>query len=510
MKFCGSISVHLFPESTSFCPNSGSGYRIRIKLPLPVEYHDALDNQTLTILSLDAGTLVEKGATAAADPGAQDSIVKTASIIDQKDGATGSTVPPEIPPVTVTAVDSTRRELSRHTIPGRFANVVKRARSDYTTVFTGTGTGLDDRDGLIEGTAYLTFTLVDNSTYNIDACLAQCDSIPQCVFVNLYYEYNNPGLNALSSNLKCAIYGDVHTAAEKTNRGGQKLGDSDALTYIQESSGFAADFGNPATPDGYELVFGPLDGANNAPGYMGFAFLDRYDVDACAQLCNTRGADGSGGVCQFVNIWRAVVNGNPTTYTCSFYYVTADASTAVNFGQGDLKVTFSRGYRRKTAIIDGGFELDGLTGCTNTVRCFIESDANWIGTSVNGGHWDALLFDFPPFAHSGHSVATLGSGDGADDISGSFTPVKPLVTEAGKDYVLQFFHNSNFNTEEQEQNSKLDVLWNGEIVKSLRVGSSPWAVYQVQVTAIGNDKLEFIGGSYPAYDFVDDVSLFRV
>lgn len=50
---------------------------------------------------------------------------------------------------------------------------------------------------------------------------------------------------------------------------------------------------------------------------MGFAFLDRYDVDACAEQCNERGADSVGGACQFFNIWRAVVNGNPTTYTCS-------------------------------------------------------------------------------------------------------------------------------------------------------------------------------------------------
>jgi len=54
---------------------------------------------------------------------------------------------------------------------------------------------------------------------------------------------------------------------------------------------------------------------------MGFAFLDRYDVDACAQQCNTRGADGNGGACQYFNIWRAVVNGNPTTYTCSMVRV---------------------------------------------------------------------------------------------------------------------------------------------------------------------------------------------
>jgi hypothetical protein len=50
---------------------------------------------------------------------------------------------------------------------------------------------------------------------------------------------------------------------------------------------------------------------------MGFAFLDQYDVSACAALCDKRGADGVGGVCQFFNIWRAVVNGVPTTYTCS-------------------------------------------------------------------------------------------------------------------------------------------------------------------------------------------------
>lgn len=50
---------------------------------------------------------------------------------------------------------------------------------------------------------------------------------------------------------------------------------------------------------------------------MGFVFLDKYDVDACAQQCNTRGADPSGGACQYFNIWRALVNGVPTTYTCS-------------------------------------------------------------------------------------------------------------------------------------------------------------------------------------------------
>ncbi len=51
---------------------------------------------------------------------------------------------------------------------------------------------------------------------------------------------------------------------------------------------------------------------------MGFVFIDKYDVGACAELCNARGPDGNGGACQYFNIWRAVVKGVPTTYTCSF------------------------------------------------------------------------------------------------------------------------------------------------------------------------------------------------
>lgn len=62
---------------------------------------------------------------------------------------------------------------------------------------------------------------------------------------------------------------------------------------------------------------------------MGFAFLDKYDVQACANLCNSRGADGNGGACQYFNIWRAVVRGDPTTYSCSmvrFFLVLPDGS----------------------------------------------------------------------------------------------------------------------------------------------------------------------------------------
>lgn len=114
-----------------------------------------------------------------------ESIFSTASIVDQKSGAAGDTDPNQpVPPVTVTAVDgdltnttianvtSTRRRSTR--------SLSRRDSSDYELVFSGSGTGPTDRDASIEGTAYLTFTLVPNSTYNVDACLDFCDSVTDC------------------------------------------------------------------------------------------------------------------------------------------------------------------------------------------------------------------------------------------------------------------------------------------------------------------------------------------
>jgi hypothetical protein len=268
--------------------------------------------------------------------------------INQKKAAPVN-VPPNqpVPATSVTLVDGVPKNEPVASVSSR--DLVKRQYPGYDEVFTGSGTGPTDRDASIQGTAYLTYTVVSNATYDVTDCLSYCDSVADCVFVNLYYEFNNELLDFVfsqQSNLKCALYGDVHTAAEKTNFGGQQSYPAPGpLTYIQDSSGWSAvALVDPPTPAGYSLVYGPTDGANNAPGYMGFAFLDRYDVDACAELCNTRDPDPTGGPCQYFNIWRAVVDGTPTTYTCSMYYLVADPSTAVNYGQGDLVVTYARGY----------------------------------------------------------------------------------------------------------------------------------------------------------------------
>ena len=45
------------------------------------------------------------------------------------------------------------------------------------------GTGPSDRNAAVEGTVYLTYTLVPNATYNVDTCLDYCDrsNITVCV-----------------------------------------------------------------------------------------------------------------------------------------------------------------------------------------------------------------------------------------------------------------------------------------------------------------------------------------
>ncbi|KAF7760329.1 hypothetical protein Agabi119p4_11005 [Agaricus bisporus var. burnettii] len=439
-----------------------------------------------------------------------DRIISTARIVDQKAGATGDAPPGQAPPpTTVTAVDGKLIQDFVPLSPTR-RSLFPRLLDGYDVVFQGTGMGPTDRDASIEGTAYLTYTVVPNNTYSVDDCLRFCDRVTGCVFANLYYEYNNELLDWVfheKSNLKCALYADIHTAEEKTNFGGQQLKPPpEPLVYIQNSSGYSSkSLADPAVPEGYELVFGPVNGANNAPGYMGFAFIDRYDVSACAQLCNTRGPDGMGGACQYFNIWRALVDGIPTTYSCSFYYLVADESTANNFGQGNLKVTYSRGYKRKSLVMDGSFEA--YAACPATEICWTQSTEYWTAISSPGGDFDAEIIHHDSFAHSGSSAGLLGSGFGTDSLPGTLKPSYTLDTMPGKTYLITFFHSSAFNAP-SETNAFVDVMWNGQIVETIRPGISDWKYFEFKVVAVGNDELAFHGGRAPAWSFIDDVFVF--
>ncbi|KAJ7364656.1 hypothetical protein DFH08DRAFT_275865 [Mycena albidolilacea] len=460
-------------------------------------------------------------------------IVDTASQVDQKTAPPADTPPnAAVAPTVVTAVDGTvtnttvadvastsSRRRRHHQIARKFSREPgdgfgKRQAGKFEKVFDGLPA--DQHDASIQGTAYLTYTVVNNATYNVQGCLDWCANVKGCVFVNVYYEFNNYLLDFVfgeKSNLKCAAYGDFHTAVEKLNFGGQASYPQDGnetvpLTYITQSSGWRLDQDevlDPETPDGYELVFGPTGGANNAPGYMGFSFLDKYDVAACALLCNGRGVDSNGGGCAYFNIWRAVVDGVPATYTCSMYYLASDESTAVNYGQGSLVVTLSRGYARKSALIDGGFE--GYTACGDF--CFAESYANWIGTSPSNGTLDASIFFSPTYAHTGHGSALLGNAFGEDPEAGTLTPAQPLKTDNGANYVVQCFIWSGYSGETLEAPAKVDILWNGERVGGSSGYTKDYTFVEAPVVATGNDKLAFVGGSAPAWTFIDDCKVYK-
>ncbi|KAJ7897717.1 hypothetical protein B0H14DRAFT_3589771 [Mycena olivaceomarginata] len=445
-----------------------------------------------------------------------DLIAQTAGQVDQK-AAPPVDAPPnaDVPPTGVTTVNGTitnttiaEASAARRRDVRRFGKRLSR----FEKVFDGKPAGQHNTS--IEGTAYPTYTVVPNPTYNVQACLDWAATIDGCVFVNLYYKFNNELLDHVfseKSNLKCAAYGDLHKAAEKTNFGGQASysqvsNETVPLTYITQSSGWGLDdLVVPDTPDGYELVFGPTGGANNAPGYMGFPFLERYDVDTCAALCNGRGVDPNGGGCAYFNIWCVVVNGVPTTYTCSMYYLVADESTAVNYGQGDLVMTLSRGYRRKDLLTDGGFE--GYTACNDF--CFTASYANWIGISPAGGDLNASIFFFPNYAHTGHGSGLLGAAFGDDNKAGTLAPAHVLQTNSGASYVVQAFVSSAFSGASLEAGAKIEILWNGQSVV-MKIGFTGGYVFtEASVVAASNDKLSFAGGAAPAWTFIDDVHVYK-
>ncbi|KAJ7446718.1 hypothetical protein FB451DRAFT_1537022 [Mycena latifolia] len=432
-----------------------------------------------------------------------DKIVQTAGVVEQKAGAPNDDTPPGLPQALtmLTALDG---EIVASNISDlNSTDVPHGAGRRYDLVFNGTATN----DGAVQGTAYLTFAVVSNASYTqgVAECLNFCDRTAGCVFVNLYYEFNNPLLDFVfseKSNLKCVLYGDVHTAAEKVKYGDQKLAPlAPAATFVQYSTGYASFvLVEPAVPEGYELVFGPLSAANNAPGYMGFAFLDKYDPSACAKLCNQRNPDRVNGACKYFNIWRALVGNVPTTYTCAMYSIVTDASTAVNAGQGSLAVTLSRGYARISHVPDGGFE-DFVCAAHDKDFCFVQQTSSWIGTSPTSGYFDATVFHYAPYAHTGVGVGLLGCAFGNDPQPGTLEPAAALEgLLPGREYVVQFFHASTYSGAALEGPAFVEVWWNGMLAGS----------FTVTALGEGKDVLLFKGGKAPAYDFIDDIYLFLV
>ena len=119
------------------------------------------------------------------------------------------------------------------------------------------------------------------------------------------------------------------------------------------------------------------------------------------------------------------------------------------------------------------------------------------------------MFFFQPYAHFGSAVGLLGSAMASDNLSGTLTPAKPLQTLAGKKYVVGFFQASTFSGPAYEANAFVDVLWNGQVVMTIRPGFSDWSYYSVEVIGRGGDILAFHGGTAPAWSFIDDITVFE-
>ena len=197
---------------------------------------------------------------------------------------------------------------------------------------------------------------------------------------------------------------------------------------------------------------------------------------------------------------------DPHKNSCPQYFIVADESTAVNTGQGNLTVTFSRGYQRKNFVIDGGFE--GYNACDSF--CFTQSYSNWISTSSVGGYLDATIFFFAPYAYSGNGVGLLGSAFGFDSLPGTLTPAQPLQTVAGQSYTITFFQASAFSGSYLEAPAFVDILWNGNVVSTIRPGFSNYEYFSFNVVGAGNDVLAFHGGAAPAWTFIDNIAVFQI
>ncbi|KAJ7705068.1 hypothetical protein B0H16DRAFT_1901942 [Mycena metata] len=185
-------------------------------------------------------------------------------------------------------------------------------------------------------------------------------------------------------------------------------------------------------------------------------------------------------------------------------WAVATTRILVNYGQGSLVVTYSRGYARNSVLPDGGFE--GYTACDDF--CFTASYANWIGTNSPGGVEDALIFYYMPYAHTGHGSAWLGFGNDDNDLPGTLTPAQPLSTGSGAVYVVQCFVSSALSGATLEAAAYVDIEWNG-----VRVGGTSgfmqYTFVEASVVGTGGDVLSFVGGAAPAWSFIDDCKVYK-
>lgn len=148
------------------------------------------------------------------------------------------------------------------------------------------------------------------------------------------------------SNRKCALYGDVPSLSQMTNKGGQQLyGKNSPANYIENSAVFyTSTVSGPATPAGYSATFGPLTTAVSldSPGYLKKTFLTQNDPATCASLCTSYASNA----CVFFDVFTAMLGDTVATYVCVLYSAKKTASDATMASISSMSVAASRGYTR--------------------------------------------------------------------------------------------------------------------------------------------------------------------
>ncbi|KAF8955848.1 hypothetical protein BDZ97DRAFT_1672913 [Flammula alnicola] len=90
----------------------------------------------------------------------------------------------------------------------------------------------------VQADDFMTFGLVET----VADCMAMCDSVPGCTFVNPFHDVNGKGG---STDLTCSLFQFCHTAADADNAGGQSQPDG-SVDFIINSDGWCK-VGNSTT-----------------------------------------------------------------------------------------------------------------------------------------------------------------------------------------------------------------------------------------------------------------------
>ncbi|KJA19552.1 carbohydrate-binding module family 1 protein [Hypholoma sublateritium FD-334 SS-4] len=153
---------------------------------------------------------------------------------------------PPPPPVTTTdTVTSTKTTTTTATTTVTDTSTTTATKTTTTTItaaptpIDGYIETFDNITAAVQADDFLTFGLVET----VADCMAMCDSVPGCTFVNSFHDVNGKGG---STDLTCSLFSFCHTTADADNAGGQSQPDG-SIDFIINSDGWCK-VGNGTLP----------------------------------------------------------------------------------------------------------------------------------------------------------------------------------------------------------------------------------------------------------------------